>query len=108
MRTIRTRKCTKKKKKERPAEQDVGRMKPQESPPDFGVPGRREPGELPELAHEVGLVVVAGASGNVSPVDRCSHVERQHGGAEAVAASQPFRRDADYGLEPLRLIRAAG
>src|SRR3954468_16612191 len=102
------RSCTKSIGWERPAVQDVVGMIAQESPPDFGVPGRREPGELPELAHEVGLVEVARASGNVSPVDRCSVVERQHGGAEAVAASQPFWRDTDYGLEPLRHIRAAG
>jgi hypothetical protein len=28
----------------------------QEPPPDFDVPGRREPGERPELVAEVGLV----------------------------------------------------
>ncbi|GCE43556.1 hypothetical protein Rhow_007786 [Rhodococcus wratislaviensis] len=31
----------------------------QEPPPDFDVPGRREPGERPELVAEVGLVEVA-------------------------------------------------
>ena len=31
----------------------------QEPPPDFDVPGRREPGERPELVTEVGLVEVA-------------------------------------------------
>ena len=41
----------------------------QEPPPDFDVPGRREPGERPELVAEVGLVEVASASGNVAPVD---------------------------------------
>jgi hypothetical protein len=37
----------------------------QESPPDFDIPGRREPGELPELVDEVGPVEVARAGGNV-------------------------------------------
>jgi hypothetical protein len=34
----------------------------QEPPPDFDVPGRREPGERPELVAEVGLVEVACAT----------------------------------------------
>jgi hypothetical protein len=42
----------------------------QEPPPDFDVPGRREPGERPELVAEVGLVEVACATGEVAPVDR--------------------------------------
>src|SRR4051794_31025870 len=62
------RSCTKSIGWERPAVQDVVGMIARESPPDFGVPGRRETGEVPELAHEVGLVEVARASGNVSPV----------------------------------------
>ena len=33
----------------------------QEPPPDFDVPGRREPGERPELVAEVSLVEVASA-----------------------------------------------
>ena len=41
-------------------------------------PRRRAAGQGPELAGQVGLVEVARASGNVSPVDRCSDVERQH------------------------------
>jgi hypothetical protein len=42
----------------------------QEPPPDFDVPGRREPGERPELVAEVGLIEVACATGAVAPVDR--------------------------------------
>ena len=42
----------------------------QEPPPDFDVPGRREPGERPELVAEVGLVEVACATGEVAPVSR--------------------------------------
>jgi hypothetical protein len=39
----------------------------QEPPPDFDVPGRREPGERPELVAEVGLVEVACATGRPTP-----------------------------------------
>jgi hypothetical protein len=42
----------------------------QEPPPDFDIPGRREPGERQELVTEVGLVEVACATGEVTPVDR--------------------------------------
>ena len=38
----------------------------QEPLPDFDVPGRREPGEGPELVAEVGLVEVACATGEVA------------------------------------------
>ena len=41
----------------------------QEPPPDFDGPGRREPGERPELVAEVGLVEVACATGEVAPVE---------------------------------------
>ncbi|WP_406502342.1 hypothetical protein [Streptomyces sp. NBC_01602] len=40
----------------------------QETSPDFDVPGRREPGERPELVAEVGLVEVACATGEVTPI----------------------------------------
>jgi hypothetical protein len=73
----------------------------QEPPPDFDVPGRREPGERPELVAEVGLVERACAMGEVAPVDRSGGVDREHGGGEAVGAGQPLRRDADELLEPL-------
>src|SRR5215813_6073405 len=79
----------------------------QEPPPDFDVPGRREPGELPELVAEVGLVEVACATGEVAPVDRPGGVDREHGGGEAVGAGQPLRRDADELLEPLCQMSAA-
>jgi hypothetical protein len=42
----------------------------QEPPPDVEVPSRRQPRERPELVAEVGLVVVAGATGELAPVDR--------------------------------------
>ncbi len=45
-------------------------MLAQEPPPDFDVPGRREPGERPELVAEAGLVEVACANGEVAPADR--------------------------------------
>ena len=48
----------------------------QELSPDFEVPGRREPGELPELVAEVGLVEVARGTGEVAPVDRSGGVDR--------------------------------
>jgi hypothetical protein len=35
----------------------------QEPPPDVEVPSRRQPRERPEVVAEVGLVVVAGATG---------------------------------------------
>ena len=54
----------------------------QEPPPDFDVLGRREPGELPELVAEVGLVEVAGATGEVDPVDRSGGVDREDGAAK--------------------------
>ena len=79
----------------------------QEPPPDFDVPGRREPGERPELVAEVGLVEVACATGEVAPVDRSGGVDREHGGGEAVGAGQPLRRDADELLEPLCQMSAA-
>ena len=67
----------------------------QEPPPDFDISCRREPGELPELVAEMGLVEVARATGEVGPVDRSGGVDREHGGGEAVGAGQPLRRDAD-------------
>src|SRR4051794_10823939 len=79
----------------------------QEPPPDFDVPGRREPGERPELVAEVGLVEVACATGEVAPVNRSGGVDREHGGGEAVGAGQPLRRDADELLEPLCQMSAA-
>src|SRR5262249_50970807 len=79
----------------------------QEPPPDFDVPGRREPSARPELVAEVGLVEVACATGEVAPVDRSSGVDREHGGGEAVGAGQPLRRDADELLEPLCQMSAA-
>src|SRR5690348_14031273 len=78
-----------------------------EPPPDFEVPSRREPGERPELVAEVGLVEVAGAAGEVAPVDRSGGVDRENGGGEAVGAGQPLRRDADQLLEPLGQMSAA-
>ena len=75
----------------------------QEPTPDFDISCRREPGELPELVAEVGLIEVACATGEVGPVDRSGGVDREHGGCEAVGAGQPFRRDADELLEPLCL-----
>jgi hypothetical protein len=42
----------------------------QEPPPDVEVPSRRQPRERPEVVAEVGLVVVAGATGELEPVDR--------------------------------------
>ena len=44
----------------------------QEPPPDFDVPGRREPGERSELVAEVGLVEVAGLGGDVFGLDMFS------------------------------------
>src|SRR3954454_19045965 len=79
----------------------------QEPPPDFDVPGWREPGERTELVAEVSLVEVAGAGGEVAPVDRPGGVDREHGGGEAPAAGQPLRRDADELLEPLCQMSAA-
>jgi hypothetical protein len=55
----------------------------QELTPHFDVPGRREPGECPELVAEVGLVEVARDNGEVAPVDRSGGVGREHGGGEA-------------------------
>ena len=101
------RSCKKSIGRQRPAVQHVAGMFAQELLPDFDVPGRREPGERPELVAEVGLVEVACVSGEVAPVDRFSDVERQHGGGEAVAAGQPLGRDTDEGLEPLCQMSAA-
>ena len=55
----------------------------QEPPPDFDISCRREPGELPELVAEMGLVEVARATGEVGPVDRSGGVDREQGGGEA-------------------------
>lgn len=60
-----------------------------QKPPDFDVPGRREPGERPELVAEVGLVEVACATDEVAPVDRSRRVDREHRGGEAVGAGRP-------------------
>src|SRR4051794_7770004 len=79
----------------------------QEPPPDFDLPGRREPGERPELVAEVGLVEVACATREVASVDRSCGVDRKHGGGEAVGAGQPRRRDADDLLESLCQMSAA-
>src|SRR5690625_1759031 len=103
-----SRSCTKSIGWQRPSVPCVAGMVAQEFPPDFDIPGWREPGELPELAHEMGLVEVPRVSGNASPGDGRSDVERQHGGGEAVVASQPLRRDTDDGPEPLRQVGAAG
>ena len=56
--------------RQRPAIQHVAGMIAQELPPEVDVPGRREPGELPELVSEVGLVEVAGAGRDIGPDDR--------------------------------------
>ena len=82
-------------------------MLAQESPPDLEVPRRRQPRERPELVDEVRLVVVAGASGELQPVDRPGGIDRQHGRGEAIRAGQPLRRDADDLLEPLCQMGAA-
>src|SRR3954447_16048779 len=100
-RVVSCRSCKKSIGRQRPAIQHVAGMFAQEPPPDFDVPGRREPGERPELVAEVGLVEVACATGEVAPVDRSGGVDREHGGGEAVGAGQPLRRDADELLEPL-------
>jgi len=60
----------------------------QEPPPDVEVPSRRQPRERPELVAEVGLVVVAGATGELEPVDRSGGVDREHGGGEAIGAGE--------------------
>src|SRR3954452_1305938 len=78
-----------------------------EPPPDFDVPGWCEPGERPELVAEVGLVEIAGAPGEVAPVDRSRGVDREHGGGEAVVAGQPLRRDAGELFETPRQMSAA-
>src|SRR5262249_60222097 len=96
------RSCKKSIGRQRPPVQCVAGVIAQEPLPDLDVPGRREPGELPELVAEMGLVEVARLSGDLAPVDRCSDVECQHGGGEAIGPSQPFRRDSDDGLDPLR------
>jgi hypothetical protein len=64
----------------------------QELSPDFDVPGRREPGERPELVAEVGLVEVACAAGEVAPVDRSGGVDRDSTGSGARALSPGFLR----------------
>src|SRR6185312_9302259 len=60
--------------RQRPAVQRVAGMFAQEPPPDFDVPGRREPGERLEVVAEVGLVEVACATGEVGPVNRFGRV----------------------------------
>src|SRR5690606_26095988 len=87
--------------------QHVVWMFAQEPPPDFDVPGRRQPSESPELVAEVGLVEVACAMGELAPVGWYGGVDREHGGGEAVDAGQPLRRDADALLELLCQMRAA-
>src|SRR3954453_19889476 len=79
----------------------------QEPPPDFDVPGRREPGERPELVAEVGLVEVAGATGEVAPVDRSGGIDREKGGGEAGGAGQALRWGARELFEPLCQMSAA-
>src|SRR5262245_16122992 len=89
---------------------DVERMAgvfAQEPPPEVEVAGWRQPREFPEFVAEVGLVVVAGATGEVEPVDRSGGVDREHGGGEAIGAGEPLRRDADDLLEPLCQMGAA-
>src|SRR4030095_3121759 len=93
---------------QRPSCECVFGVLAEEALPDFDIPGRCEPGVLPELVDEVGLVVVTCAGGNVTPVDGCGYVNRKHGGGKSVAARQPLRRDADDVLEPLRQVGAAG
>jgi hypothetical protein len=61
----------------------------QEAPPDFDVPGRRERGERQELVAEVGLVELACATGEVSPVDRSGHRPAGRRDDAARMADQP-------------------
>jgi hypothetical protein len=75
----------------------------QEPPPDFGVPGRREPGDRPELVADVGLAEVACATGEVAPVDRSGGVDREHGGGEAVGAGIG-RNGASPGAAPRLMV----
>jgi len=48
----------------------------QEAPPNVEIPGRRQPRERPEVVAEVSLVVVAGATSELGPVDRSGGVDR--------------------------------
>src|SRR4051795_2990594 len=82
-RVVSCRSCKKSIGRQRPAVQHVAGMFAQEPPPDLDVPGRREPGERPELVAEVGLIEVACATGEVAPVDRSGGVDRENGGGEA-------------------------
>ncbi len=47
-----------------------------ELPPHVEVPSRGKPRERPEVVTEVGLVVVAGATGELEPVDRSGGIDR--------------------------------
>ena len=74
----------------------------QEPPPDFDVPGRREPGERPELVAEVGLVEVACATGEVAPVDRSGGTEAINGLIELHRrVARGFRNRKHYRLRML-------
>ena len=90
------RSCTKSIGRQRPAVQRVAGMFAQEPSPDFDVPGRREPGERPELVAEVGLAEMACATGEVAPVDRSGGVDRCGSGThrregQAVLIVPPLR-----------------
>src|SRR5699024_2703297 len=53
------------------------------------------------------LVEVAGLIGGPGPVDRAGGIDGEHGGGEPVGTRQPFRRDTDELLEPVRQVGAA-
>src|SRR4051794_17079989 len=65
---------------QRPGVERMAGVITQEAPPDVEVAGRRQPRERPEVVAEVGLVVVAGASREVRPVDGAGGGAGEHSG----------------------------
>src|SRR5918998_249893 len=80
---------------QRPGVERMAGVLTQEAPPDVEVAGRRQPRERPEVVAEVSLVVVAGASRELGPVDGSGGVDGEHCGGEAVAAGGPLSRGSD-------------
>src|SRR5215213_850791 len=78
-----------------------------ESPPDFDVPGRREPGNARNSWPKWAWWKVACPTGEVGHRRSVRRGYHEPGGGEAVGAGQPLRRDADELLEPLCQMCAA-
>ena len=73
-------------------------MLAQQPSPDFDVPGQDEPGELPELVADVGLVEVASATREAARVDG------SYGMIANTVAAKRCVRASRFGVTPMSFL----